>query len=79
MWSKKWCLEMNISFDAHLLNKLLETDDVIVVPAGKLRKLWDSLSELCSTLCDIRLQRTAVRPVLLPVKTEEFIRFFSQV
>jgi len=24
MWSKKWYLKRNISFDAHLLNELLE-------------------------------------------------------
>jgi len=52
MCSKKWYLKRDISFDAHLLNELLETDvpwdDAIVVSAGKLRKLWDSLSELRS-------------------------------
>ena len=26
MWSKKWYLKTNISCDAHLLSKLLETD-----------------------------------------------------
>jgi hypothetical protein len=26
MWSKKWYLEMNISYAIHLLNGLLETD-----------------------------------------------------
>ena len=50
--SKKWYLKRNISCDTHLLNELLETDvpwgDVIVVTAGKLRKLWNSLRELCS-------------------------------
>ena len=55
MCSKKWYLKRNISCDAHLLNELLETDvpwdDAIVVSAGKLRKLWDSLSELRSSLC----------------------------
>jgi hypothetical protein len=39
MWSKKWYLKTNISCDVHLLNELLETDDAIVVSAGKLRKL----------------------------------------
>ena len=43
MCSKKWYLKRNISCDAHLLNELLETDvprdDVIVVSAGKLKKL----------------------------------------
>ena len=54
MWSKKWYLKRNISCDAHLLNELLETDvpwdDTIVVSAGKPRKLWDSLSELRSSV-----------------------------
>jgi len=52
MWSKMWYLERNLSFDVHLLKEFLETDvswnDSIVVSAGKLRKLWDSLSELRS-------------------------------
>jgi len=26
MWSEKWYLKRNISFEAHLLNELLETD-----------------------------------------------------
>jgi len=56
MWSKNWYLKRNISRDAHLLNELLETDepqeDAIVVSAGKLKKLWDCLSELCSSLCE---------------------------
>jgi hypothetical protein len=47
IWSKKWYLRRNVSCDAYLLNELLETDvpfdDAIVVSAGKLRKLWDSL------------------------------------
>ena len=54
MWSKKWYLKRNISCDAHLLNELIETDVpwdyAIVVSAGKLRKLWDSLSELRSSV-----------------------------
>jgi hypothetical protein len=83
LWSKKWYLKMNISCDAHLLNELLETDvpwdDAIVVSAGKLRKLWDSLSELRSSLCERRLERTVLRPRLLPVKTAQFTQFFSQV
>jgi len=61
MWSKKWYLSSNISCYAHLLNELLETDvpwdDAIVVSAGKLRKLWDSLSELRISLCERRLER----------------------
>jgi len=61
LWSKKWHLERNISCDAHLLHELLETDvpsdDAIVVWAGKMRKLWDSLSELRSSVCERRLER----------------------
>jgi hypothetical protein len=81
MWSKKWNLERNISCDAHPLNELLETDvpwdDAIVVSAGKLRKLWDSLSELRSSLCEGRLGRTVLRPELPPVKTAQWTAQFS--
>ena len=73
MWSKKWYLKRNISCDVHLLNELLETDvpwdDAIVVSTGKLRKLWDSLSELRSFACERRLERTVLRATLLHVKT----------
>jgi hypothetical protein len=83
IWSKKWYLKTNISCDAHLLNELLETDmpwdDAIVVSAGKLRKLWDSLSELRSSLCERRLERTVLRPALLPVKTAHLTQLFRQV
>jgi hypothetical protein len=82
MWSKKWYLKRNISCDAHLLNELLETevpwDDAIVVSADKMRKLWDSLSELCSSLCERLLEMTVLRPALLPVKTAQFTQFFRQ-
>jgi hypothetical protein len=83
MWSKKWYLKRNVSCDAHLLNELLETDvpwdDAFVVSAGKLRKLWDSLSELRSSLCERRLERTVLRPALLPVTTAQFTQIFRQV
>jgi hypothetical protein len=79
MWSKKWYLKRYTSCDAHLLNELLETDDAIVVSAGKLRKLWDSLSELSVPLCERRLERTVLRPALLPVKTAQFTQFFRRV
>jgi len=62
---------------------MLETDmpwdDAVVVCAGKLRKLWDSLSELRSSLCERRLERTVLRPVLLPVKTAQFTQFLCQL
>jgi hypothetical protein len=79
MCDKNWYLKRNISCDAHLLNELLETDDAIVVSAGKLKKLWDSLSELRSSVCERRLERTVLRYALLPVKTAQFIRFSRQV
>ena len=41
--------------------------------------LWDSLSELCCSLGEIRLERTALRSALFPVKTAQFIQFFRQV
>ena len=78
MWSKKWYLKRNISCDAHLLNGV-PWDDAIVVSAGKLRKLWDSLSELRSFLCESGLERTVLRPALLPVKTAQFTQFIRQV
>ena len=82
-WSKKWYLKRNISCDAHLLNEWLETevprDDAIALSAGKLRKLWGSLSELRSSLCERRLEKTVLRPALLPVKTAQFTELFRQV
>jgi hypothetical protein len=47
--------------------------------AGKLTKLWDSLSKLRSSLCERQLERTVLRPALLPVKTAQFTQFFHQV
>jgi hypothetical protein len=80
LWSKKWHLKRNISCDGHLLNELLETDlpwgDAIMVSASKLRKLWDSLSELHSSVCERRLERTVLRPALLPDKTAQFYSVF---
>jgi len=73
----------NIFYDVYLLNELLETvvpfTDDIVVSADKLRELWDSVSELLSSLCDRRLEKTVMRPTLLPVKTAQFTQFFRQV
>ena len=80
MCSKKWYFKRNISCDAHLLNELLETDvpwdDAIVVSAGKLGKLSDSLSKLRSSLCE---RRPVLRPALLPVTTVRFTQFYCQV
>ena len=44
--------------------------------SGKLRKLWDSPGEMHSSLCEIRLERTVVWPVLLLVKIAQFTQFF---
>jgi len=79
MWSKKWYLKRNISCDAHLSWVWVPWDDAIVVSAGKLRKLLDSLSELRSSVCERRLERTVLRPALLPEKTAQFTQFFLQV
>jgi hypothetical protein len=80
MWSKKWYLKRNVSCDAHLLNEFVETGmlwyDAIVVSAGELRKLWDSLSELRSSVRERWLERTLLRPAFLPVKTAQFTQFF---
>jgi hypothetical protein len=38
--------------------------------------VWDSLSELLSTLCERRLESTVLRPARLPVKTVQFTQFF---
>ena len=46
-----------------------------MVSAGKLRKLWDSLSELRSTQCERRLEKTVLRPALLPVKLRGLLSF----
>jgi hypothetical protein len=74
-------LERNISCDAHLLTELLETyvpsDDAIVVSAGKLKKLLDSLSELRSSVCERRLEKTALKPALLPVSKLRSLLSFS--
>jgi hypothetical protein len=77
LWSKKSYLKINISCDAHLLDELLEMDAENYINSLrkdeqtlKLRKLWDSLKELRSSLCKRRLERTFLRPELLPVRTE---------
>jgi len=44
----------------------------MMVSAGKLKKLWDSLSELRSSLCERQLESTILRPAQLLVKTAQF-------
>ena len=50
-------------------------DDAIVVWAGKLSKLWDSIGELRSSVCERRLERTVLWPALLPVKLHSLLSF----
>ena len=50
-----------------------------MVSAGKMRKLWDSLSELRSSLRERRLERTVLKLALLPVKTAQFTQFLRKV
>ena len=68
---------MNTKFSSLLfiLEGWVPWDDAKVVSAGKLWKLWDSISELRSSLCE----RTVLRLALLPVKTAQFTQFFRQV
>jgi hypothetical protein len=47
--------------------------------AGKLRKVWDTLSALRSSVCERRLERAVLRPALFPVKTAQFTQFIRQV
>jgi hypothetical protein len=61
----------------HFLCQFLSVsgDEAIVVSAaGKLRKLWDSLSELCSSMCQRRLEKTVLRSALL-VNAAQFTQF----
>jgi hypothetical protein len=80
MWSKKRYLKRN-TYHAMLICWMnwVAWDGAIVVSAGKLRKLWDSLNELRSPRCERRLESTFLRPALLLVKTAQFTQFFRQV
>jgi hypothetical protein len=42
-------------------------------------ELWDSLSQLRSSMCERRLERAVLRPALLPVKTAQFAQLLRQV
>jgi hypothetical protein len=50
-----------------------------VVPAGKLKKLLDSLSELRSSLGENRRERSVLRPLILSVKTAQVYSVFPSV
>jgi hypothetical protein len=93
MWSKKWYLKGDISCDAHLLNELLETDVENYINYLRMSALRSChrgvgrlteetvgcLSELRSSPCERRKERTVLRPALLPIKTAQFTQFFRQV
>jgi hypothetical protein len=69
-----------ITFVRHFCRLCVSScDDAILESAGKLRKLWDSLSELRSSLCERLLEMTILRPALLSVKTAQFTQFFHTV
>jgi hypothetical protein len=70
---------MRCSFLLFILEGWVPWDDAIVVTEGKLRKLWDILSELRSSVCERRYERTVLRHLLLPIKTAQFTQFFRQV
>jgi len=38
-----------------------------------------ALGELCSSLCERRLERTVPRPAVLPVKNAQFTQLFRQL
>jgi hypothetical protein len=83
---KTWNVEQEVTFEKKYIMRCSSAerfainrcwgwvpwDDAILVSAGKLMKLWDSLSELRSSLCERWLKRTVLRPVLLPVKSVQF-------
>jgi hypothetical protein len=50
-------------------------DDAIVVSAGKVRKPWNSLSELRSSLGGIRLEWAVLSSALLLVKSAQITQF----
>ena len=83
MWGKKWYWKRNISCDAHLLIELLETDvpwdEAIVVSAGKLRKLWDSLNEQRSSVCERRLERDSSEACAIACQNYAVYSVFRQV
>jgi hypothetical protein len=76
LWLIKTRLSCAVASLLFILEGWVPWDVAIVVPAGKVRKLWDSLSELRSSVCERRLERTVLRSALLPLKTAQFTQFF---
>jgi hypothetical protein len=83
MWSKKWYLKRNISCDAHLVNELLETECLEMMPSWCRQVNWRKCGipwVNCAVLCvKDDWKRTVLRPGLLPVKTVQFTEIFHQV
>jgi hypothetical protein len=50
-----------------------------MVSAGELRKLWDPLSELRSSLSERRLEKTILKSAQLPLITAQLTQFFRQI
>ena len=82
MWSKKWYLKRNISIDARLLNEFWKVECLEMMPSWCRQVNWGNCGipwVNCAALSERRLERTVLRPILLPVKTAQFTQFFCQV
>jgi len=84
MWSKKWYFKRNIHHAMLICwMNCYKWMCLEMMPSWRrqveLRKLWDSLSKLRSSLCERRMETRVLRPALLPVKTAQFTQFFHQV
>jgi len=66
--------ELNVLWQICWMNRW-PWDDSILVLAGKLRNLWDSLSELRSSLCERRLETAVLRPQLLSATIAHLTNF----
>jgi hypothetical protein len=80
MWSKKWYLKRDISWDVHLLNELLETECLVFMPLCCLQVNWGNCGipwVNCAVLSvKDDWKGTVLRPALLSVKTAQFTHFF---
>ena len=83
MWSKKWYLKRNIAIQCSSAEWIARNgcwrwvpwDGTTVMSAGKPRKLWDSLSELRSSLCE-RLERTVFEACVIASQNCAVYSFF---
>jgi hypothetical protein len=78
MWSKKWYLKRGISCDCSSAEWFARNgDDASVVSGGKMRNLWDPVSDLRSFLCEKRLERTVLRYALCLSKLRSLLSYFK--